>query len=125
MMKNVYNKGNTDWYSDAFKKFEEQLNGQTTSKVHQYRKEAIKSFQDLGYPTTRHEEWKYTNVLPLVDQNFKISKPYKPGSISKDKINPYQFSGLEDRILVFINGHFASELSDLSGIKENIEVLSL
>jgi Fe-S cluster assembly protein SufD len=125
MMKNVFNQGNTDWYLDAFKKFENRLNGQTSSKIHRLRKEALNSFHDLGYPTTRHEEWKYTNVSPLIDYNFEISKPYEPGTIKSEKLNKFQFAGLEDRSLVFVNGHFAVELSDTSGITEQIKVLSL
>jgi Fe-S cluster assembly protein SufD len=125
MMRNIYKKGNAEWYLDAFKQFEQRLNGQATSQIHQLRKQALKSFQDLGYPTTKHEEWKYTNLSALSNQNFEIGQPYKPGSLSKDNIKTHTFQGLENRTLVFINGHFATELSDLSGISEKIEILSL
>ncbi|HEV8658026.1 MAG TPA: hypothetical protein VGS96_05305, partial [Thermoanaerobaculia bacterium] len=29
------------------------------------REEAAERFEALGYPTTRQEEWKYTNVAPI------------------------------------------------------------
>jgi Fe-S cluster assembly protein SufD len=125
MMKKTFTKGNSDWYIDSFRKFEDRLNGQSSSEVHRLRKQALKSFQDLGYPTTKHEEWKYTNVSPLIDQNFELSQPYLPGSLSKENIKQFQFPGLEDRTLVFVNGHYASELSDDIEIAEKIEVLSL
>jgi len=125
MKKSNYHKGNTEWYLEAFRNFENRLNGQTASDLHKLRKKALQSFEDLGFPTTRHEEWKYTNVSPLLDQNFEISEPYQPGLLSKDKVNEFKFTDLEDQTLVFVNGHFAAELSDSSAIPGEIEILSL
>jgi Fe-S cluster assembly protein SufD len=125
MMKNIFNKGNADWYSTAFKDFENRLNGQSSSELHQLRKKAMQSFQELGYPTTKHEEWKYTNISPLTGYDFEISEPYVSGKLKQEDIEKYQFPGLQNRSLVFVNGHFASELSDTSGITEKIEVISL
>lgn len=125
MMKKIFNKGNVDWYSTAFRDFEIRLNGQSSSDLHQIRKNAMQSFQDLGYPTTKHEEWKYTNVSPLMSHNFVISEPDTSGKLTKNDIEKYQFSGIENRCLVFVNGHFVSELSNMEGITENIDVLPL
>lgn len=125
MMKNIFNKGNTDWYTDAFKAFEDRLNGQTSSEIHKLRKKSLRSFQELGYPTTKHEEWRYTNISSLIDNNFEISEPYLSGELSQKDIEKFQFHGLESRCLVFVNGHFASELSNTKDITENVEILSL
>jgi len=124
-MKNIFKKGNADWYTEAFKDFEYRLNGQKSSDLHQLRKKAIRSFRDLGFPTTKHEEWRYTNISPLISYDFEISEPYIPGILTNEDIKEYQFSGIENRCLVFVNGHFASELSNTEGINENIEILSL
>ena len=67
MMKKIFNKGNADWYATTFKDFENRLNGQKSTDLHQLRKKALKSFQELGYPTTKHEEWKYTNTFNTED----------------------------------------------------------
>jgi Fe-S cluster assembly protein SufD len=125
MMKNIFYKGNADWYSAAFKEFENGLNGQTSSNLHQLRKKALTSFQDLGYPTTKHEEWKYTNISPLIEYDFEISEPYLPGKLKQKDIEKYQFQDIKDRCLVFVNGHFAAELSNTKGITEDIEILPL
>ena len=34
---------------------------------------AIKSFETLGFPTTKNEEWKYTNLAGLFKNKFLIS----------------------------------------------------
>jgi Fe-S cluster assembly protein SufD len=124
-MKNIFSKGNADWYSTAFKDFENRFNGQTSSDLHQLRKKALRSFQDLGYPTTKHEEWKYTNLSPMIKYNFEISEPYVSGKLSHKDFEKYQFNGIENRCLVFVNGHFAADLSNTKGITENIEIKSL
>lgn len=64
-------------------------------------------FLKRGFPTTKVEQWKYTDVSRLLKQNYDFSKPVEISSLVNDK--------LENRILlVFLNGHFSERLSDLS-----------
>ena len=61
-----------DWYLNEFKKFESTLNGESSATIHQLRKEAISNFSGLSFPNTKDEEWKYTNIAPLLNYNFKL-----------------------------------------------------
>jgi Fe-S cluster assembly protein SufD len=124
-MKKYFNKGNVDWYVNAFQLFENRLNGQTKTQVHQRRKKALQSFEEMGYPTTKHEEWKYTNVAPIVDHDFKISEPYSPGLLPSGDIKNYIFEGMDTSRLVFVNGHFAEEHSNIDAIKDRIKIMNL
>ena len=54
-----------DWYLSVFKDFEERLNGETQSPLHQLRREAIERFGNSGFPTSKDEEWRFTNIAPL------------------------------------------------------------
>ena len=36
------------------------------------KKDAINNFELLGFPTTKNEEWKYTNVAGLLKNNFSV-----------------------------------------------------
>ncbi len=125
MMKKYFNKGNADWYVNAFHLFENRLNGQTKTQVHQRRKNALQSFEEMGYPTTKHEEWKYTNVAPIVAHDFKISEPYSPGLLQSGDIRNYLFDGMDTSRLVFVNGHFAEEHSNIEAIKDRIKIMNL
>jgi Fe-S cluster assembly protein SufD len=49
------------------------LNGNAAAPLHQQRVSALQTFLDQGVPTTRHEEWKYTNVLPFIGSEFVTS----------------------------------------------------
>jgi len=46
-----------------FNNYESGLNGDAKSELHQIRKTAIDSFAEKGFPTTKLEDWKYTNLF--------------------------------------------------------------
>jgi len=58
-------------YLADFARFEDQLDGQRHSSLHSVRKAAIARFAELGFPTTRDEEWKYTSVTPITRVPFQ------------------------------------------------------
>lgn len=55
---------------EQFTHFVKGLNGRGQSPVSTIRLRAIEEFQRLGIPTVRHEEWKYTNLFPLLAKQF-------------------------------------------------------
>ena len=57
-------------YIESFKAFEEGLNGQAGGSFHKIRKDAIKKFEELDFPTVKNEEWKYTNIANLLKYDF-------------------------------------------------------
>ncbi|MCH8326508.1 MAG: Fe-S cluster assembly protein SufD, partial [Bacteroidetes bacterium] len=59
-------------YINNFKDFENNLNGESDSSFHKIRKQAIKNFAELNFPNRKNEEWRYTNISPLLEQNFSI-----------------------------------------------------
>ena len=59
-----------EWYSSNFEVFEESLNGEKLSQLHSLRKDALSNFKELEFPTQKDEEWKYTNISPLLKHNF-------------------------------------------------------
>jgi len=74
------------------------------------RKAAISRFAEQGFPTTRHEEWKYTNVAPVLKIPFKRAG-YKPGELTPETVKPFALGGEEGRQLVFVNGYYSPGLS--------------
>jgi Fe-S cluster assembly protein SufD len=82
------------------------------------RANAIAQFERLGFPTTRHEEWKYTNVTPLLKHEFRAA------STASVVANLDHFTYPESRQsqLVFVNGMFAPELSNLSAIPDGVTI---
>jgi Fe-S cluster assembly protein SufD len=96
------------WYISNFKTFEASLNGGSKHPFHELRKTAIEEFESLNFPTIKDEEWKYTNVSPVLNYYFKVETP--SSKISKDDVKKFLFDD-EFTTLVFINGKFSAELS--------------
>ena len=88
------------------------------------RQSAIESLRDSGFPTLKHEHWKYTDVRPLTKQEFITTEPSFNG-VSKEQIEDIRFQGLDCHDLVFVNGCFSAELSQLENLPEGIRLESL
>jgi len=112
-------------YLSDFKRVESSLNGAKDHPVHALRQAGITRFNELGFPTTRHEEWKYTNILPLAKTTFKASFRYDAAGVTPETVTHFSFEGLDCIQLVFVNGHFSAELSHTTDLPEGVTVLSL
>ena len=112
-----------DWYVSNFKIFENNLNGNRDIPFHKIRQSAIAKFSELGFPGAKNEEWKYTSVKPILKQEFEFKK--EPVQVSKEKLSDLLFTGLENNLLVFVNGIFSEELSTYKPAQKGVIVENL
>ncbi len=89
--------------------------------INQLRAKGLARFRELGLPTTREEDWKYTNVAPVGQGRFRLSTPVEP--IEKDALKEYLHP--DDLNVVFVNGVFSKEYSHLEGLPKGIRILNL
>ena len=99
------------------------LNGQAKSPIHAIRKQAMARFAELGFPTIRHEEWKYTNLMPVVKQDYVLTLQ-AVSTLAKSDIEPFLIPDVEANVLVFINGSYSAALSTIVSDK-GVEVMPL
>lgn len=112
-----------NWYLSNFDFFESKLNGRGAIPFHETRRAAISRFSALGFPTPRNEEWKYTNVAPLLRHKFKLAQ--EPVHLTKTALAEFVFAGLPQNLLVFVNGRFAKELSHVESPAKGLVLESL
>jgi Fe-S cluster assembly protein SufD len=105
-----------EWFVKNFETFEDNLNGEKTPELHRIRKEALQNFNDLSLPTLKDEEWRYTNISPLLKFNFTL--PSDDLKISDELVNKFLFAKMDSNILIFINGKFSEENSILLNLPE-------
>ena len=74
------------------------------------RESALQQFQELGFPTRRQENWKYTDVRKLLKQPFRYNT--SAAEIASGRVRDLQFSEPACHVLVFINGIFSPSHSD-------------
>ncbi len=85
------------------------------------RKSALTLFKETGFPSSRQENWKYTNTRPIAKQTFTNTNDQSI-SISKDEIEAIRFKGLDCYELVFVNGIYSEEHSNIEDLPENIVI---
>lgn len=88
------------------------------------RKEAIGRFAELGFPTSRLEDWKYTSLAAQAKTRFE---PAAAGTASLDRtaIEELSFPVFACSVFVFVNGRFAPELSAPRALSGGLQVGSL
>ncbi|MFA3782700.1 Fe-S cluster assembly protein SufD [Melioribacteraceae bacterium 4301-Me] len=118
-------KNQIEWYLDKFSFFESKLNGRLQSPIHQIRRNAIEQLAQMNFPSTKNEEWKFTNVSPILNYNFIPAVNADLYDISNLKIDPYLLKGFDSHLLVFFNGNFVRSLSRLEELPKGIILDSL
>jgi Fe-S cluster assembly protein SufD len=108
-----------DTYLADFARFEKAAGG---DRLLPTRKAAIARFAELGFPTTQHEEWKYTNVAPIVRTSYK---PAGHANVAARQLAPFLFGDEFVHTVVFLNGWFSAELSRGVRLPAGVEVTSL
>lgn len=112
-------------YSTNFKDLESQWSKNGGSWSLDIRRQAMSRFNELGFPTTRHEEWKYTNVTAVKQTPFKLStRAALDGAPTRDQLGAFDLGEFQCATAVFIDGHFAPDLSSLDDLPTTITVRS-
>ncbi|MEX2670673.1 MAG: Fe-S cluster assembly protein SufD [Phycisphaeraceae bacterium] len=89
-------------------------------KLHQHGKQ---QFEQLGFPTQQDEPWRFTNVAPIVKTPFVTAEP--GAKIDADALAPYRLGDVAGMKLVFVDGHFRAELSDLRDAPKGLRVMPM
>jgi Fe-S cluster assembly protein SufD len=89
------------------------------------RERAFARFCEAGFPTTRHEDWRFTNVSAIAQTPFHLARDARrSGAIYGDTLEACRIPGAACQ-LVFLNGRFAPELSDLGSLPPGVRAGSL
>ncbi|QKZ12636.1 Fe-S cluster assembly protein SufD [Spirosoma sp. KUDC1026] len=103
----------------AFRTNEELMNGESKTPLHQLRRAALQKFEQLGFPTIRHEEWKYSNVTNFLKETFELGNA---SSVTPDDLTSLQIPSLEGNVLTFVNGIYKAELSRIISPAEQVQI---
>jgi Fe-S cluster assembly protein SufD len=90
----------------------------------QLRRSAIEKFNELGLPTTRDEDWKYTNVTPIGKLDFAFTKQNGAKVAMKDLLSVSFADGAQNR-LVFIDGVYSAKHSSTGPLRPGMRIQSL
>lgn len=108
----------------SFDRFEAREAAGDPAWLQSLRKEAIRRFAEVGFPTPALEDWRYTNLLPVVRQPFELAAPGTAG-LTRAGIERLSFPVFACSVFVFVNGRFAPELSAPRALSGSMQVGSL
>jgi len=92
----------------SFMAFEETID--LENDIHDVRNDAIKFFDSTGFPTKKLEAWKYTSLNSILKEDYSIF-PKKEDTIEYRNIKKYCVHDIDTYQIVFIDGIYASHLS--------------
>jgi len=85
----------------------------------QVREAAIERFEELGFPSMKREDWKYTNVTPIARA---IGEEHGGRLPAGTEVEGLLDASAMEHALVFVNGCFVPELSSLGALPDGAVV---
>src|SRR5687768_15047444 len=93
-----------------------------TSLLTPVEQKAFETFNQLGIPTVRNEEWKYTRIGGLFNKDFNLA--VSADALDQKDLETFFLPGHEEaNVLIFINGIYSKNLSTIRSTE--IDVMSL
>jgi Fe-S cluster assembly protein SufD len=102
-------------YLTEFARFSKETGGRP-EWLRRLSKGAFKRFTELGFPTPRDEDWKFTSVSALAKMPFRLGPPGEEPSLAPrllDQLAVPENNGIR---LLFANGRYIPELSNQGGL---------
>jgi len=96
----------------------ENLHADESDSLSLLRQTAFDAFKKQGFPSIKNEDWKYTNVVPFLKENFELDGIERgdAGSL-KEIIDAASIRFLDCCKIVLVNGRLNEGLSDIPQIK--------
>jgi Fe-S cluster assembly protein SufD len=86
------------------------------------RRSAAAVFERTGFPTTRDEDWRFTNVSPIAETRF-VAAP--AAAVRSGAVTEFAIPGLTGPVMTFVNGRYAPRLSSIGVRSAGVTVGSL
>lgn len=92
----------------SFMVFEDSVDVDTP--VHDIRSQAIKLFEEQGFPTKKLEAWKYTSLNAVLKHDYSVF-PKEENALEYKDVKKYFIHDIDTFNIVFIDGKYSSHLS--------------
>jgi Fe-S cluster assembly protein SufD len=114
--------GLTDPYLAAYRAFAGNGAARAPAWLRDLREAGIARFAEVGFPSTKDERWRFTNVEPLTRSPFTLAAPGMPADV-REAVASLALGGPMVRLLaVYVNGRFAPELSSVGTAPEGVAI---
>lgn len=108
----------------SFDRLERTSSADSPRWVQRIRRAAMARFVETGYPTTRQEEWRFTDAAPLAEIPFEPARPPSDPPTPREIDEAASFTPGSRRI-AFLNGYYRHDLSSLKPAGDGVILESL
>jgi Fe-S cluster assembly protein SufD len=77
------------------------------------REKAFEQFKQLGFPSTKIEDWKYTNLAPFLKDEFVTEQEDDMLTVTEEFIAKAKIKSLDCHNVILVNGKYRADLSDI------------
>jgi Fe-S cluster assembly protein SufD len=92
----------------SFMAFEDTVD--VNSPIHDIRTEAIKTFENEGFPSKKLEAWKYTSLNSVLKHDYSVFPKHENALEFKD-VKKYFIHDIDSYKIIFVDGKYSSYLS--------------
>ena len=78
--------------------------------IHDVRTDAIKVFEEKGFPSKKEEDWKYTSLNSILKEDYSVF-PKQENALDYKDIKKYFIHDIDTYKIIFIDGKYSSHLS--------------
>ncbi len=112
-------------YRSHFNQLERDLDRGSSGRMRRLRQEALGLFEQLGFPTVRDEDWKFTSLASLAKVPFKPANLPAAGQLSLAQLERATLPLESTQRLVFVNGVYVAEFSRVDRLPKGVVATSL
>ncbi|HEV7843674.1 MAG TPA: Fe-S cluster assembly protein SufD [Pyrinomonadaceae bacterium] len=107
-------------YAEMFAALKGKSAGHEASWTKRLREDAMERFEQLGFPTTFDEEWKYTNLAAITKQRFEPGSESKSVKLDGNALESFVYPEAKGSQLVFVDGVYSPALSSLEALPKGV-----
>ena len=110
-------------YVESFGQIVKSGRDQEPSWLQTLRQSGFDRFSATGFPTTRDEDWRFTNISAIVRTNFQLNRNGHRLP-TKQQVESYRIAGTVCQ-LTFVDGRFLPQLSSPAALPKGVTVAGL
>jgi Fe-S cluster assembly protein SufD len=112
-------------YIDLFEKYRGDLDANSSNGMNAHRDAAFETFKQIGFPTSKQEDYKHSNIVRVFDADLGLNLRNIP-----IPVNPYEafkcdVPNLNTHTYFLINDRFYNEVEQGEGLPEGVFAGSL
>ena len=112
-------------YVAAFRAFAGNGAAGAPTWLQEIREAAIARFAEVGFPSTKQEEWRFTSTAPIAETAFALGHRRAGAGVTPTEAGSLRSSGSRLARVVFVDGVFAPELSSVADLPAGVRAGSL